>query len=963
MKKQLLALATIFFLALTSTAAFAQCKKPSATVSGRNNVSFAFGTGFNDSIGVKAAAAEAQEVCRGALGAQSTLFVRYTNISSSTFTSPGNNTFCYLVGSQKVCINAKTAGNPPYINSINCFCIPAQCADGVDNDSDGAIDLADFSCGGNATNNNESSPAAQCQDGADNDGDGAVDLADFSCGGSKQRNDEANPKSQCQDGLDNDGDGAIDTNDFSCGGNKQKNDEANPNSQCQDGSDNDGDGATDLADFSCGGNKQKNDEASPRAQCQDGVDNDSDGATDLNDFSCGGNKQSNNEATPKSQCQDGVDNDGDNAIDLADFGCSGAQDNNESDVKAQCQDATDNDGDGATDFPADFSCSSAQDNNEKDPSSQCQDGLDNDNDGSVDTNDFSCSSKQDNDESNPKAQCQDGVDNDNDGAIDTNDFSCSSAQDNDETNPKAQCQDDVDNDSDGAIDLNDFSCTSKQDNDEANPKSQCQDGIDNDSDGLIDTADPGCTNNQGNNEGGATAQCQDGLDNDADGATDFPADFSCTSRSDNDETNLKAQCQDNTDNDGDGAADREDFSCASPQDNDESDPKAECQDTLDNDRDGLVDMEDPGCSTKQDNKESDEASALTLGIECITVNTDGSSTAYFSYNNTTARELETTIGNSGASVNEFSPGPRNLGQPSRFKPGLAKGTVPASFTGSDLTWSVRVAGGGKVTATASLDTTPKCGAVQPTADCRGFDSGKLRIKMGYRNPNPFTIILPVGASNEFTPGRSDRGQPYEFYSGLNSGILNVDLDSAADQTVWKINGAASSLASKLPVCDGECVDTATGAITGELDRIAIELADAVRDGANLLAASPLVKTGRKKATSPSREDRADIQRSRKLADEYEARSRALLLQVPAVVRNCPEAPAFCQTVDRGATIDALKGLYAEARNATKRIVSRAYFRENGRTNRNDPIIKRALRLEEQGLAQLAKIPRFATECK
>ena len=37
--------------------------------------------------------------------------------------------------------------------------------------------------------------------------------------------------------------------------------------------------------------------------------------------------------------------------------------------------------------------------------------------------------------------------------------------------------------------------------------------------------------------------------------------------------------------------------------------------------------------------------------------------------------------------------------------------------------------------------------------------------------------------------------------------------------------------------------------------------------------------------------------------------------------------------------------------------------ESGRTNRNDPIIKRALRLEEQGLAQLAKIPRFATECK
>jgi hypothetical protein len=972
MKKQLLALTTIFFVTLTTTNAVAQCAKSSATVSGRNNVSFFFGTDFNDSIGVKAAAAEAQEVCRGALGASSTNFVRHANVASATFSSPGNNTFCYLVGSQRVCANARSAGNPPHINSLNCFCIPAQCADGIDNDGDGAVDLADFSCGGIATNNNESSPAAKCQDGADNDGDGAVDLADFSCGGNKQRNDEANPKSQCQDGLDNDGDGAVDTNDFSCGGNKQKNDESNPKAQCQDGSDNDGDGATDLADFSCGGNKQKNDEANPKAQCQDGVDNDGDGATDLNDYSCDGLKQRNDESAPKAQCQDGLDNDSDGAIDTADFSCGGNnQKSDESNPKSQCQDGVDNDGDGAIDL-SDFSCSSNQDNDETNPKSQCQDGIDNDGDGLIDTADPGCTNNQGNNEGGGTSQCQDGLDNDADGAVDLADFSCQgNKQKNDEALPKAQCQDGLDNDSDGAIDLTDFSCSSNQDNDETNPKSQCQDGIDNDGDGLIDTADPGCTNNQGNNEGGGTSQCQDGLDNDADGAVDFPADFSCTSKEDNDETNLKAQCQDSIDNDSDGAVDSNDFSCASRQDNDESDPKAECQDTLDNDSDGLIDLNDPGCGNSQDNKESDETSALTIGVECITQNTDGSSTAYFSYNNTTARDLEATVGSTtGTSVNEFSPGPRGLGQPSRFKPGLSKGTVPASFTGSELTWSVRVTGNAKVIAKASTATTPNCGAVQPTADCRGFDSGKLRIKMGYRNPNPFTIVLPVGALNEFTPGRIDRGQPYEFFSGLNTGVLNVDLDSAEDQTVWRLNGEASAIASKVPVCQGECVDTATGAITGELDRIAVDLADTVRDGANLLAASPLVKgdsplaKGRRKTSKgTAAEDRADIQRSRKLATEYEVRSRALLLEVPAVIRNCPEAPAFCQTVDRGPTINALKELYAEARNSTKRIVSRAYFRQSGRTNRNDPIIKRALRLEEQGLAQLAKIPRFATECK
>ena len=188
---------TIAIAAITSTSAIAQCARSSATVFGRNNVSSAFGTGFNDSVGVKAAVPEAQEVCRGALGASSTDFVRHANVASATFSSPGNNTFCYLLGTQRICVNAKAHGNPPHINSLNCFCIPVQCADGVDNDGDGAADLADFSCGGNPSNNNESSPAAQCQDGADNDGDGVVDFADFSCGGNRQKNDEANPKAQC----------------------------------------------------------------------------------------------------------------------------------------------------------------------------------------------------------------------------------------------------------------------------------------------------------------------------------------------------------------------------------------------------------------------------------------------------------------------------------------------------------------------------------------------------------------------------------------------------------------------------------------------------------------------------------------------------------------------------------------------------------------------------------------------
>jgi hypothetical protein len=54
---------------------------------------------------------------------------------------------------------------------------PAACADGFDNDNDGAIDLADDGCA-NAAQNIEN---PECDDGLDNDDDGDVDIADTNC--------------------------------------------------------------------------------------------------------------------------------------------------------------------------------------------------------------------------------------------------------------------------------------------------------------------------------------------------------------------------------------------------------------------------------------------------------------------------------------------------------------------------------------------------------------------------------------------------------------------------------------------------------------------------------------------------------------------------------------------------------------------------------------------------------------
>lgn len=851
----------------------------------------------------------------------------------------------------------------------SCPPIP-QCADGVDNDRDGAVDLADFSCS-STTDNDEANPKSQCQDGIDNDSDGLVDLNDPGCT-SNQGNSEGAATSECQDGVDNDGDGAQDyPADFSCSSRTDK-DETNPKAQCQDGVDNDSDGAADLADFSCS-SEQDNDEANPKSQCQDGIDNDSDGLVDMNDPGCT-NNQGNNEGSATAQCRDGIDNDGDGAVDFpADFSCTTATDKDETNPKAQCQDGIDNDNDGATDS-ADFSCSGAQDNDESNPKSQCQDGIDNDSDGLIDLNDPGCTNNQGNNEGSGTAQCQDGVDNDGDGATDfPADFSCSSATDKDEANPKSQCQDNIDNDNDGATDLADFSCSGAQDNDETNPKSQCQDGLDNDSDGLVDMNDPGCTSSQGNNEAGATAQCRDGVDNDGDGATDFPADFSCSGPTDTDETNPKSQCQNGIDDDGDGAVDfPADFSCQTKQDNDEATPKSQCQDGVDNDSDGLVDSNDPGCSGGQDNNEGDETAKVAVGVECVMDNSDGSKTAYFSYNNATSQPIDVPVSATGTTVNSFSPGLPDQGQPSIFLPGVVKGAVGVPLGSSGVTWTVRAAGSAQSTATASA-ASPKCQAILPQLECQGYDNGQLRAKGGYTNANPFDVTFNFGALNFFSPGSSDQGQPSRFKSGLNKASFSVVLTDPATQLVWDLNGRKASASNSLPVCDGECINTSIGEVRGELDDLALQISQLTIDAANVLAAAAgdnasgaaagSARASKRRRAAQIAAAAVDAERAKAKANSYLQQSNALTIQFPDVVKNCPEAPQYCETVDRGPTIDQLRALFVVARNQAQRTIARAYYRQTGATNRKDQLVAQAKALEAQGIADLNQLPRTETVCK
>lgn len=360
-----------------------------------------------------------------------------------------------------------------------------ECADGIDNDSDGFIDLADSNCS-SANDDDEWHPSA-CTDGIDNDGDGQIDADDSGCKEALRHGLEYSlafdnsEKPECSDGINNDEDALADYPDDKSCSSADDDDEYEPR-QCEDRVNNDDDTTKIdyIAPFRRGISRDNgctsayDDDEYNAVWCADGIDNDGDGFIDANDPGCTVNEKNRilrRENDERDQCDDGRDNDLDGYWDYPDDdGCSSKEDNDES-TPSQCSDGRDNNGDGYTDYGNDLGCVSALfDNDER---RQCSDSNDNDSDSKYDyiflkkPPDSSCADGNDNDELEPR-MCLDGIDNDGDGFIDyPNDIGCANIYDNDERN---KCADGVDNDGDGETDYSfwggDGECASSMDNDE-----------------------------------------------------------------------------------------------------------------------------------------------------------------------------------------------------------------------------------------------------------------------------------------------------------------------------------------------------------------------------------------------------------------------------------------------------------------------------------------------------------------
>ncbi len=280
------------------------------------------------------------------------------------------------------------------------------------------------------------------------------------------------------------------------------------------------------------------------------------------------------------------------------------------------------------------------------------------------------------------------------------------------------------------------------------------------------------------------------------------------------------------------------------------------------------------------------------------------------------------------------------------------------ITGEEFTWSVQISGYTAQSVTVNAQS-PILPFVEPLHDClmtSSQSSQKLGI-MGYMNPNPFDIFIPIGELNMFRPGAKDRAQPAQFFSGLNKGVFTVPYEPDLQ---WLLPGKKADVSLSTTKCDCPVTDNV------QIKKEVIELS---RDflAVGYQSADTLQNESRTGLHKVNKEQRA---RLRELMGRSKERSVNAFAQIQHILTssiqdssiNCPIVPNGCSTVDDGPLLDSIRARYFIALNSIRRISARASFLGSGQTKKHRKLVKRGTALSSQALQALNKVQRFRTVC-
>ena len=96
-------------------------------------------------------------------------------------------------------------------------------------------------------------------------------------------------------------------------------------------------------------------------------------------------------------------------------------------------------------------------------------------------------------------------------------------------------------------------------------------------------------------------------------------------------------------------------------------------------------------------------------------------------------------------------------------------------------------------ATATVAEATPVGSVTPVMVCEynnGTTPDAYSAVWGYDNTTGSTVTIAIGASNEFTPGGQNRGQPTSFSPGSFTDAFTTNWNGSTTQS-WVLNGVSA----------------------------------------------------------------------------------------------------------------------------------------------------------------------------